>query len=83
METSQVTPLDALPRIITRTGEYTTRSGHRVSIHAILPGSTFQAKGTLYTPTKKDKVKASYNIWHTSGRVVAVGTHPDDVVAAT
>jgi len=71
------------PVIIDATGEYITRNNQRVRIDNITSpnGATFNCKGYIFkTKPGSRKAKITYNIWHPSGAVVAVGISPDDIV---
>jgi hypothetical protein len=74
-----VTKLNDLPVIIDEPGEYVTRDGRRAVIDCFGNG-TFSAKGTLFTKRTVRTVK-HYEIWHPSGRCVAVGESKRDIVA--
>lgn len=71
--------LNELPTIIHQPGIYRTRSGREVQIFELRPGSTFEAKGTW---RKGSRSRRNYDIWHPSGRYMAVGEHPMDIVDA-
>lgn len=68
--------LEALPVIIQKAGVYRTRKGEKVTIYAFDTQSRFNARGSVFP----EKGKPRINAWHVSGRVLAVGESPDDVV---
>jgi len=82
------TPANKEPVIINKLGDYITRSGKLVRIQIIKDHSNnyavtrFNCKGYLITPRKDKKPKEEFNIWHESGQFVAVGEHPNDIIAA-
>lgn len=73
-----------LPTIIDEPGEYRTRNGQRVVIHAITDPATASAncKGTLYFPPKKPggKEKTDYQIWQPNGRFNFLNESMFDIV---
>lgn len=72
--------LKDLPVIIDGPGDYTTRNGRRVTIHAIKGPSTFAAKGSIWKHKDRMGTNPDYGIWHVSGRFVFVGEHSLDIV---
>ena len=75
-----------LPVIIDAPGDYLTRAGHRViidEIKAVTPGMyDFNCKGTLLIRHQiRNGYKRIFQIWHASGRNVAVGESKRDIVA--
>ncbi|MBD9544284.1 hypothetical protein IB276_33095 [Ensifer sp. ENS04] len=70
--------LNELPVIIDKPGMYLTRNGRQVQIREIKEGSTFRAKGTW---RKGSRHRRNYDIWHESGRYMAVGEHAMDIVS--
>lgn len=77
----KMVPLRLLPLVIDGPGRYLTRSGHVADVDREGEG-TFSFKGTVWRPRKGNRrPKPEYQIWHRSGRAVAMGEHPDDIVA--
>jgi hypothetical protein len=72
----QAERLEALPVLVKKAGVYRTRGGDKTTIYSIDNSTLFRAKGTIF-PLKS---RPRSNAWHPSGRVLAVGTHDDDLV---
>lgn len=78
-----MTALDKLATIIDGPGLYLTRDGRHVNIFAVQPGSTgctFRAKGSIFKMFRGKIVPRGYQIWHVSGRLLAVGISPSDII---
>lgn len=85
------TPMNRLPLVITKPGEYRTRGGLRATVHEIkmyVPTmlsnlrhevTVFEAKGTIWYPRGKSE-RPIYNIWHLSGRNAIAEPDPMDIV---
>lgn len=58
----------ALPIIITGPGDYRTRDGRRVTIHAVKEPGTFAAKGAIWKLFRGKETPRGYDIWHPNGR---------------
>jgi hypothetical protein len=68
--------------LIDETGNYLTRDGRLVYIDKIVPlTSSWEAKGTIYTPRKGKPDRADFSIWKTSGQYMAVGEHCRDIIS--
>lgn len=79
-----VTPMNELPVIINKPGEYRTRSGKKVEIHEVKPTLTlsstaFNAKGCLIEQ-KAFRTLRHFNVWHISGRFGVFGPTPNDII---
>lgn len=78
------TPPNDLPTIIDECGDYRTRDGRRVTIHAIkpaTPGTTsFNAKGSIWKNPERIGLNPPYEIWHVSGRCLPLELSGRDIV---
>lgn len=67
--------------MIDQPGDYITRNGSRVTIHAIHGPSHWPAKGSVWKMFRGRIRPRGYAIWTTSGQFRALGQHPLDIVA--
>lgn len=87
------TLLNRLPVVIDEPGDYVTRSGRKVSIHAIdrrqvgansqflrHECTAFEAKGQVWAEIRGKLQPCGYDIWHISGFYGAGGQSPLDIV---
>lgn len=80
------TDLDEMARrtstvLIDKPGDYITRDGRRVTIHAITEGHyTFPCKGALWRMYRGELRPRGYDTWMRSGYHLAVGEHGADIV---
>ena len=75
--------LNKLATIIDAPGTYITRDGRHVNIftvQSISTGNTFRAKGSIYKLFRGKVVPRGYQVWHVSGRLLAVGLSPSDII---
>lgn len=77
--------LNSLPTIIDSVGDYVTRNGRRVTIHAIASPSrpdvtAFAAKGALWRMFRGKMRPQGFAIWHVSGRYRPLKESPRDIV---
>lgn len=77
---SQQNPLADLPVIIDAPGEYVTRLGKKVTIHAIHGPGFFEAKGSVWKTANKMGNNPQYSIWHVSGRHMPLAETTRDIV---
>lgn len=66
---------------ITTHGEYVTRDGSHVTVHAIEGPSSFPVKGAVWRMFRGKFRPRGYEIWALDGRFHAVGEHSLDIVA--
>lgn len=75
--------LNDLETIIDGPGTYITRDGRHVNIYAVKSestGYTFRAKGSIFKMFRGKVVPRGYQVWHVSGRLLAVGLSPSDII---
>ena len=76
--------INDLPVVIKSPGDYATRDGRRVTIREIretAPGTTaFTAKGSVWKTMRGSLRARGHDIWHISGRHMAVGESARDIV---
>ena len=82
------TPMSFQPVIITGPGTYRCRDGKLAQVHAVKPGAeqrmavtAFDAKGSRKRMYRGKECFMGYFIWHISGRYLALGESPYDIVA--
>lgn len=74
-----------LPVVIAGPGDYVSRDGCRITIHAVKsppePGSTlFAASGSVWREFRGKERPRGYSTWHVSGRRLPLDETPSDVV---
>lgn len=78
-------PLNALPVVITKPGEYVTRAGGKAIVHDVKGHSenvtAFAAKGSLVVLFRGKMRPRGLQIWHVSGRAFPLSESPHDIVA--
>ncbi len=68
--------------LISKTGDYITRNGSKVTIHTINDKATATAncKGAIWRVFRGKFVPRGYAIWCDSGNYRFLGAHPLDIV---
>ena len=67
---------------ITQAGDYKTRDGRRVTVHAINPKAvTFRVQGAIWKMFRGKVRPRGYTIWTTGGRHDVLRPKPCDIVA--
>lgn len=72
-----------LPVIVAEPGEYVTRDGRRVTVHAVQPKEspyTFKVKGSLWRMYRGECRPRGSQAWHVSGRLDMVKEKAGDIV---
>ena len=82
------TPMSFLPVIIDGPGTYRCRDGKLAHVHTVKEGAeqrtnvtAFDAKGSRQRMFRGKECFKGYFIWHISGRYLALGESPYDIVA--
>ena len=82
------TPMSFMPVIITGPGTYRCRDGKLAHVHEVKPGAqqrvavtAFDAKGSRKRMYRGKECFKGYFAWHISGRYLALGESPYDIVA--
>lgn len=87
------TPRNRQPLVIVEPGDYITRDGRRVTIHALelyapAPNqplrhevTAFEAKGSVWRTVRGVSKPNDYSAWHLSGAYSGIGESPLDIVA--
>jgi hypothetical protein len=72
---------DKLPVIVASPGDYLTRAGDRVTVHAVLGPSTFSVKGSVWKVFRGRYRPHGFQIWHPNGRLFSLCEKPGDIVS--